>query len=194
MTSTAPQERTRRDRCPGVLALHEAGDGRLARVRVPGGRLSADALLALAAVSEELGNGLVDVTARANLQVRGLRPGAGAELAARLAGAPGVRLTRPLGYLDFLKLLAGSRALLTDSGGAQKEAYLLGVPCLTLRDRTEWIETVEAGWNRLVDLDPEATLAALYRPPPAGGRPELYGGGRAGERVRDLLASYTARR
>lgn len=116
------------------------------------------------------------------------------ELARRLAGAPGVRLTGPLGYLDFLKLLAGSRALLTDSGGAQKEAYLLGVPCLTLRDRTEWTETVEAGWNRLVDLDPEAVLAALYRPPPAGERPELYGGGRAGERVRDVLASYTARR
>ncbi len=116
------------------------------------------------------------------------------ELADRLAGAPGVRLVRPLGYLDFLKLLAGSRALLTDSGGAQKEAYLLGVPCLTLRDRTEWIETVEAGWNQLVDLDPEAALAALDRPPRAGERPELYGGGRAGERVCDLLASYTARR
>ncbi len=116
------------------------------------------------------------------------------ELAERLAGAPGVRLTRPLGYLDFLKLLAGSRALLTDSGGAQKEAYLLGVPCLTLRDRTEWIETVEAGWNRLVDLDLEAALAALYRPPPAGERAELYGGARTGERVGDLLASYTARR
>jgi UDP-N-acetylglucosamine 2-epimerase (non-hydrolysing)/UDP-GlcNAc3NAcA epimerase len=116
------------------------------------------------------------------------------DLADRLAGAPGVRLTRPLGYLDFLKLLASSRALLTDSGGAQKEAYLLGVPCLTLRDRTEWIETVEAGWNQLVDLDSDAALAALDRPPPAGERPELYGGGRAGERVRDLLASYTARR
>jgi len=116
------------------------------------------------------------------------------ELAERLAGAPGVRLTRPLGYLDFLKLLASSRALLTDSGGAQKEAYLLGVPCLTLRDRTEWLETVEAGWNQLVDLDPDAVLAALDRPPPAGERPELYGGGRAGERVCDLLASYTARR
>jgi len=122
------------------------------------------------------------------------RLAAAPELAERLAGAPGVRLTRPLGYLDFLKLLASSRALLTDSGGAQKEAYLLGVPCLTLRDRTEWLETVEAGWNQLVDLDPDAVLAALDRPPPAGERPELYGGGRAGERVCDLLASYTARR
>ncbi len=105
-----------------------------------------------------------------------------------------MELLAPLGYLDFMKLAMHARAILTDSGGVQKEAYLLGVPCLTLRDRTEWIETIEAGWNRLVDLDLEAALAALYRPPPAGERPELYGGGRAGERVRDLLASYTGRR
>ena len=112
----------------------------------------------------------------------------------RLERAPQLRLTRPLGYLDFLRLLMGARALLTDSGGAQKEAYLLGVPCVTLRERTEWVETVEAGWNTLVDLDADAALSALGRPAPSGERPELYGGGRAGERVRDLLASYTAAR
>lgn len=82
--SSAPDQRTRQDRCPGVLALHEAADGRLARVRVPGGRLSADALLTLAALSEELGNGLVDLTSRANLQVRGLAADAGPLLAPRL--------------------------------------------------------------------------------------------------------------
>ena len=109
----------------------------------------------------------------------------------RLAG---IEIVTPLGYLDFLRLLASARALLTDSGGAQKEAYVLGVPCLTLRDRTEWVETVEAGWNTLVDLDAQAALAALERPPPPSERPGLYGGGRAGERVRDLLASYTAAR
>ncbi len=112
----------------------------------------------------------------------------------RVERAPRLRLARPLGYLDFLRLLASACALLTDSGGAQKEAYLLGVPCVTLRDRTEWVETVAAGWNTLVDLDPETALAALERPPPTGERPELYGGGRAGERVRDLLASYTPAR
>ncbi len=89
------------------------------------------------------------------------------------------RLTPPLGYLDFLKLARHARAVLTDSGGVQKEAYLLGVPCVTLRDTTEWVETVEAGWNVLVDLDREAALAALERPLPDGERPELYGGGRA---------------
>ena len=98
----------------------------------------------------------------------------------------------PLGYLDFLELARSSRAVLTDSGGVQKEAYLLGVPCVTLRDTTEWVETVDAGWNTLVDLDREAALAALERRPPVE-RPELYGGGRAAERVRDVVAAYTAR-
>jgi UDP-GlcNAc3NAcA epimerase len=106
----------------------------------------------------------------------------------------GVLLTPPLGYLDFLKLTRHARAVLTDSGGLQKEAYLLGVPCVTLRDRTEWVETVEAGWNVLVDLDRDAALAALERRPPSESRPELYGGGHAGERVRDVVSTYTGRR
>jgi UDP-GlcNAc3NAcA epimerase len=104
----------------------------------------------------------------------------------------GVELTPPLGYLDFLELARHARAILTDSGGVQKEAYLLGVPCVTLRDTTEWVETVEAGWNVLVDLDREAALAAVQRTPPAE-RPELYGGGLAAERVRDVVSAYTAR-
>jgi UDP-GlcNAc3NAcA epimerase len=112
-----------------------------------------------------------------------------AGLADRLAG---LQLVPPLGYLDFLKLARHARAVLTDSGGVQKEAYLLGVPCLTMRDRTEWIETVEAGWNVLVDLDADTALAALERRPPAE-RPELYGGGHAAQRVAEVLSAYTAR-
>jgi UDP-GlcNAc3NAcA epimerase len=118
----------------------------------------------------------------ARLEAAGLRD--------RLAAA--AQLTPPLGYLDFLKLARHARAVLTDSGGLQKEAYLLGVPCVTLRDTTEWVETVAAGWNVLVDLDPDAARAALARTPPAE-RPELYGGGRAALRVRDVVVSYTAR-
>jgi UDP-N-acetylglucosamine 2-epimerase len=91
-------------------------------------------------------------------------------------------VTPPLGYLDFTALLVRARAMLTDSGGVQKEAYLAGVPCITLRDTTEWVETLETGWNVLVDLDADAALAALERTPPAE-RPTLYGDGRAAERV-----------
>ena len=114
------------------------------------------------------------------------------EAAGLLDRLAGLTLARPLGYLDFLELTRHARAILTDSGGVQKEAYLLGVPCITLRDTTEWVETVDAGWNVLVDLDREAALAALERRPPAR-RPELYGGGHAAERVRDVVSAYTAR-
>jgi UDP-N-acetylglucosamine 2-epimerase len=109
-------------------------------------------------------------------------------LAARLEAAPHIRLMPPVGYLDFAALLLGSRAMLTDSGGIQKEAYIGGIPCVTLRDTTEWVETVDAGWNVLVDLDAQAAVAALDREPPAE-RPPLYGDGRAGERVIAALGS-----
>jgi UDP-N-acetylglucosamine 2-epimerase (non-hydrolysing)/UDP-GlcNAc3NAcA epimerase len=102
--------------------------------------------------------------------------------------AAGVELLAPQGYLDFTTLLVHARAVLTDSGGVQKEAYIAGVPCVTLRDTTEWTETVDAGWNVLVGLDRGAALAALARTPPSE-RPELYGDGRAGERVVSSLSA-----
>jgi UDP-GlcNAc3NAcA epimerase len=111
---------------------------------------------------------------------------ASAGLDERLREAPGVILTDPLGYLDFTALLCHARAVVTDSGGVQKEAYLAGVPCLTLRDRTEWVETVDLGWNVLVDLDAQVARAALERPPPSE-HPELYGDGEAGARVVEAL-------
>jgi UDP-N-acetylglucosamine 2-epimerase len=106
----------------------------------------------------------------------------------KVSAAPaGVEVLAPLPYLDFLGLVAGAACVLTDSGGLQKEAYLLGVPCITLRDATEWGETIEAGWNVLAGTDPDRILAALARPPRGDQRPALYGDGRAAERVAALL-------
>ena len=107
-----------------------------------------------------------------------------------LVEASQVILTPPLGYVEFTALLCNARAVLTDSGGIQKEAYLAAVPCVTLRRNTEWVETVDGGWNVLVDLDPQAALAALDRRPPDA-RPALYGDGHAGERVLDALTLHS---
>jgi UDP-N-acetylglucosamine 2-epimerase (non-hydrolysing)/UDP-GlcNAc3NAcA epimerase len=101
-------------------------------------------------------------------------------------------LLPPIGYLAFTSLLTRARAVLTDSGGVQKEAYLAGVPCVTLRSTTEWVETVQAGWNVLVDLDAVAARAALDVPPPPE-RPELYGDGHAAQRVVEAMTRLAAR-
>jgi UDP-N-acetylglucosamine 2-epimerase (non-hydrolysing)/UDP-GlcNAc3NAcA epimerase len=108
----------------------------------------------------------------------------------RLAQAPGVTVTEPLGYFELTALLCNASAVVTDSGGLQKEAYLAGVPCITLRANTEWTETVELGWNVLADLDLARVLAALEREPPTIA-PRVYGDGHAGERVVEALASLT---
>jgi UDP-N-acetylglucosamine 2-epimerase len=107
----------------------------------------------------------------------------------RLEQADHVVLTRPLGYVELTALLCNAKAVLTDSGGLQKEAYLAAVPCITLRPSTEWVETVEHGWNVLVDLDRDAALAALEAEPSAE-RPQLYGDGEAGRRVLEALGAH----
>jgi UDP-N-acetylglucosamine 2-epimerase len=97
-----------------------------------------------------------------------------------------VRLAEPFSYRESLAAQRAAAAVLTDSGGIQKEAYMLGTPCVTLRDDTEWVETVATGWNQLVGADTDRILAAARARPPAE-RPSLYGDGRASERIVELL-------
>jgi UDP-GlcNAc3NAcA epimerase len=112
-----------------------------------------------------------------------------AGLLERLQRSERLTITPPLSYVELAALLCNARAVLTDSGGLQKEAYLAGVKCITLRPNTEWVETVEAGWNTLVDLDPGAMTAALELDPPPD-RPQLYGDGHAAERVVGALTLH----
>jgi len=111
--------------------------------------------------------------------------------AAGIRAEGSLRPVAPAGYLDFLALTADACAVLTDSGGVQKEAYLLGVRCVTLRAETEWPETVDAGWNVLADADADAIIAGAERTPPAE-RPELFGDGRAAERIAAICAEFAA--
>jgi UDP-N-acetylglucosamine 2-epimerase (non-hydrolysing) len=100
-----------------------------------------------------------------------------------------VKLTRPLGYYDILVLEKNARKILTDSGGVQKEAYILKVPCITLRKNTEWVETVEDGWNVLVGSDREAIVHMAREFKPRNGHRDVFGDGMASARVRDILLS-----
>ena len=93
----------------------------------------------------------------------------------------------PLGYLDFAALASQARVILTDSGGLQKEAYWYGVPCVTARPSTEWIDTVEVGANVLVDDDPNRIAAAVAGARMPEERPELYGDGKASVKIAEAL-------
>jgi UDP-N-acetylglucosamine 2-epimerase len=105
-----------------------------------------------------------------------------------------VRVLAPQGYLDMLALQGGAACVLTDSGGVQKEAYYLRVPCVTLRNETEWVETVATGWNTLAGTDPERILAAVARrPAPGAPHPDLYGDGMTARRIVEILSAFPTR-
>ena len=108
-----------------------------------------------------------------------------------LAAMPeNIRITEPLGYLDMLRLMAHAKKILTDSGGVQKEAYMLGVPCITLRENTEWVETVEAGWNVLVGAEREGIVDAIRQFSPGFLQKRIFGEGDASLRIREILTGY----
>jgi len=100
-----------------------------------------------------------------------------------------VKLVEPVSYLDMLWLEKNARMILTDSGGVQKEAYWFGTPCITLREETEWVETVEAGWNVVVGTRRERILNAVRDVSPPAARPNLFGDGTASQNIVRLLES-----
>jgi UDP-N-acetylglucosamine 2-epimerase (non-hydrolysing) len=112
--------------------------------------------------------------------------------AAGLAGAPGVTIVDPLGYVDFLSLLSGAALVVTDSGGIQEETTILGIPCLTVRPNTERPITISHGTNRLVEPEalPAAAQAALESRAPAPAGPPPLWEGHAGERIADVVARW----
>jgi UDP-GlcNAc3NAcA epimerase len=109
---------------------------------------------------------------------------------ARLAELPNsrIQIIEPVGYLEMLALEQAASVIATDSGGVQKEAYFLGTPCVTLRDSTEWTETVATGWNRLVGADSEKIAESMRSFRPAGPRPPLFGDGHAAEKIVEVLS------
>ena len=120
---------------------------------------------------------------------------AGSALGQRAQSMKGLRMTDPLGYLDFLKLMSEARIVLTDSGGIQEETTILNVPCLTLRENTERPVTVDTGWNQIVGRDPDRILEAyrqvIAHPKISGKTPPLWDG-HAAERIVKILSDSFA--
>jgi UDP-N-acetylglucosamine 2-epimerase len=115
----------------------------------------------------------------------------------QLEAKTGLQLAQPVSYLEMLVLEKNARAIITDSGGVQKEAFLFQTPCITLRQETEWIETLADGFNKLVGANEKKFLRAIAQidkiQPRLGGqkKPEgfaLFGGGKAGARIARILA------
>lgn len=102
---------------------------------------------------------------------------------------PHVQLIDPVGYFDMLRLEDACSFVMTDSGGVQKEAYFFGKPCMTLRDSTEWVELVDAGWNRIVGADEQKIAAAIGHLVVPGEHPPLYGSGNTAKVIADTLLS-----
>lgn len=118
-----------------------------------------------------------------------LHPRTGQRLeAAGIVPAGNITIIDPVSYLEMIWLESNAVAIATDSGGVQKEAYYFGKPCVTLRDETEWVETVESGWNRLVGSDAEAIRAALQEPHAPATRALDYGDGHSARAILDEIA------
>ncbi len=106
----------------------------------------------------------------------------------KLNNAENIRILKPVGYLDFLVLEKNSHKIITDSGGVQKEAYFLQVPCITLRENTEWVETVEDGWNVLAGTNKKRIIKAVNEFKPKGEQRNPFGKGKAGLKIVEIIS------
>ncbi|SHK15458.1 UDP-GlcNAc3NAcA epimerase [Clostridium cavendishii DSM 21758] len=105
-----------------------------------------------------------------------------------------IKLIDPVGYIEMLELEMNANKIVSDSGGIQKEAYFMGKPCITMRDETEWVETVEVGWNLIVGTDKEKIKTAIKEFAPNSDRPEIFGDGKAAEKILNIIESYSKER
>lgn len=101
-----------------------------------------------------------------------------------------VRIIEPIGYLDMVRLESAAKKILTDSGGVQKEAFFLGVPCITMRDETEWVETVENGWNCIVGANEDKIKDAILNFHPESPRKDYFGQGDAVEKMIEIIKAF----
>lgn len=108
-------------------------------------------------------------------------------LMGRLGRCKNVTIIQPIGYVDFIRLMHNASKIITDSGGAQKEAYLLSVPCITIRRNTEWVETVKTGWNILTDTVTDRIVNAAKNWAPRGRTPPILGDGTATARIATFI-------
>ncbi len=166
----------------GVLKKHglAAGDYLLATVHRPANADDKETLASIVEALSDCGRTVVfpvHPRTRKNLEAFGLWD----------ALSKRVKVLPPVDYLDFLALLMDAAKVVTDSGGVQKEAYFFGVPCITLRDETEWIETVEDGWNALVGTETEDILHAIEHFNPSGTKSKSFGDGHAAERIASIV-------
>ena len=102
-----------------------------------------------------------------------------------------VQIIKPIGYFDMLTLEENARLIATDSGGVQREAYYMAIPCLTLRDETEWTATVETGWNKLVGADQKLIVESWFNFVPPSNHPAIYGNGTAAQRIAETINMNT---
>jgi UDP-N-acetylglucosamine 2-epimerase (non-hydrolysing) len=112
----------------------------------------------------------------------------------RLSIPGNVRIIEPVNHFKMLQLIKHAEKVITDSGGVQKEAYMLSRPCITIRDRTEWMETVDAGWNVLTGTDPVKMLSAILNYPSASDHPQIFGVSGVADRICNVLHDWGVER